>query len=193
MKTTTKRSNLRLFLYSLAVSAVFLLLLSKNSPLYPFNDWVDVHCFFTVGKSILDGLVPYRDLYEQKGPVLYFLFAAAAAVSRDSFLGVWLLETLFFSLFLYFSGKCALVHLGNGRAVYAILLLLAPATMLCTAFLYGGGAEELCLWTLSYSLYKFDLAFQKKRLLHTGEAFSIGLCAAFCLYIKFIVYTFEDG
>lgn len=188
-----KRSDISLYLYCLAVSTVFLLLLSKSSPFYPFNDWVDVHCFYTVGKSILDGLIPYRDIYEQKGPILYFLFAAAAAISRDSFLGVWLLETLFFSFYLFFSGKCAQVHLGGNRWVYAIVLILAPITMLCTAFLYGSGAEELCLWTLSYSLYKFDLAFHQKRLLRPAEAFKIGLCAAFCLYIKFTLLGFFLG
>lgn len=195
MKTIIRnnRSDIRLFLYSVAVSAVFLLLLSKNSPLYPFNDWVDVHCFFTMGKSILDGLVPYRDLYEQKGPILYFLFAGAAAISRNSFIGVWLLETLFFSLFLYFSGKCARLHLGNDRGEYVVLLVLAPITMLCTAFLYGGGAEELCLWTLSYSFYVFDLSFQEKRLLRNREAFCVGLCAAFCLYVKFTLLGFFLG
>ena len=37
---------------------------SKSSPIYPLNDWVDSNCFMTVGKSMLRGVVPYRDLYE---------------------------------------------------------------------------------------------------------------------------------
>ena len=49
---------------------VMILLCSKSSPLYPMNDWVDVNCFFTVGRGMLHGLVPYRDLYEQKGDLL---------------------------------------------------------------------------------------------------------------------------
>ena len=70
----------RLLLFSMGIAALFLLIHSKSSPLYAMNDWVDVHCFFTMGRGILDGQVPYMDLYEQKGPVLYFLFALAALI-----------------------------------------------------------------------------------------------------------------
>ena len=53
---------------------IILLLTSKNSFLYPLNDWVDENAFFTMGKSLMNGVVPYRDLYEQKGPLLYLIF-----------------------------------------------------------------------------------------------------------------------
>ena len=56
---------------------------SKSSPLYPMNDWVDVNCFFTVGRGITHGMVPYLDLYEQKGPLIYFLYALAALISES--------------------------------------------------------------------------------------------------------------
>ena len=94
-----------LLLFTFLISALFLLVCTKSSPLYPMNDWVDVNCFFTVGRGILDGLVPYRDLYEQKGPVLYFVYALISLFSRDSYWGVFLLEVVTFGLFLYFSGK----------------------------------------------------------------------------------------
>ena len=68
-----------------AISAITLL--SKSSPIYPFNDWFDSNCFLTVGKSMLHGLVPYKDLYEQKGPLLYMLHAVAAMFSETSFIG----------------------------------------------------------------------------------------------------------
>ena len=63
------------------ISAGVLLICSKNSPLYPMNDWVDVNCFFTVGRGMRHGMTPYLDLYEQKGPLLYAVFALAAWIS----------------------------------------------------------------------------------------------------------------
>ena len=93
------------------------------------NDWVDVNCFFTMGRGILDGLVPYRDLYEQKGPVLYFVYAIIALFSRDSFFGVYLLEVITFALFLYFSGKLAQLYLGSSRVVYFLITILAAAVV----------------------------------------------------------------
>ena len=79
------------FLYAVITAAVVLLICSKSSPLYPLNDWVDANTFLTIGRGSLHGKVPYRDLYEQKGPVLYFIHTLAAWISEDSFLGVWLI------------------------------------------------------------------------------------------------------
>ncbi len=61
----------RLLLYSFIVSFAVLAVCSKSSFLYPFNDWVDADCYFTVGKGMMQGKVVYRDLFEQKGVLLY--------------------------------------------------------------------------------------------------------------------------
>ena len=91
-----KKRRLLLLGWSLISAAAVLVICSKSSPLYPMNDWVDVNCFFTVGRGIVRGKMPYLDLYEQKGPLLYLFFALAALLSGDSFLGVFLLETVSF-------------------------------------------------------------------------------------------------
>ena len=84
----TRRYTLPLFclLCSLAVLAVC----SRSSPLYATNDWVDANIYFTIGRGMHQGLMPYRDLLDHKGPLLYLLHWAAAAVSSTSFFGVWL-------------------------------------------------------------------------------------------------------
>ena len=123
------KKNRLLLVWSMLLSAVFIGLASKSSPLYPMNDWVDVHCFFTMGRSIWDGLVPYRDLYEQKGPVLYFLYALAALISSRSFIGVFLIEVLCYSMFLYFSGRIAQLYLTNQWLIYGIAMVLLPVSL----------------------------------------------------------------
>lgn len=182
-----------LLLFSFLASALFLLVCSKSSPLYPMNDWVDVNCFFTVGKSMLHGIVPYAELYEQKGPILYFLYAIAALISDQSFFGVYLLEVVTFGLFLYFSGKIAEIYLGKTRLLYAIIAVLAAMIPISKAFSHGGGAEELSLFMLVYSLYSVLLALHEKRTLSFKEAFLNGIFAAAVLYIKFTFVGFYIG
>ena len=89
-------------LYLMAVSLIIALFAFGGSPFYPINEWSDPNCFLTVGRAMLDGKVMYRDIYEQKGPYVYFLHALAALISDTSFIGVWLMEvvTLFFSMWL---------------------------------------------------------------------------------------------
>ena len=51
------RGALPRFVFACLASFAVLLVCSKSSFLYPMNDWVDVNCFFTVGRGILHGLV----------------------------------------------------------------------------------------------------------------------------------------
>lgn len=90
-----------LLIFSFLSAAGFLALCSKSSPLYPMKDWVDVHCYMTLGRGLLHGQIPYRDLYEQKGPILYFLYAVVALLGQRAFWGQYLLEVVTFGLFLY--------------------------------------------------------------------------------------------
>ena len=58
--------NKKIIIAILLVASIFTLLIcSKNSPLYPYNDWVDGNAFFTMGKGMFNGKVPYKDLFEQ--------------------------------------------------------------------------------------------------------------------------------
>ena len=87
--------NKKIIIAILLVASIFTLLIcSKNSPLYPYNDWVDGNAFFTMGKGMFNGKVPYKDLFEQKGPLLYLIYGIGYLISHDTFLGVYLLEVI---------------------------------------------------------------------------------------------------
>lgn len=139
------------FAYCLALSALVMTLCTKSSFLYPMNDWVDANIYFTIGKGMMRGLVPYRDLFDQKGPVVFLLYGLCTLVSDTSFLGVYLAEVLSFSCFLYFSGKT--VNLFVRRGGYLLLPLLAAAVGCGLAFSHGGSLEEFCLAPFSFTLF----------------------------------------
>lgn len=157
------------------------------------NDWVDVQCFLTVGKGILHGIVPYRDLYEQKGPVLYFLYALAALVDQHSFIGVYLLETAAVGAFLYFSLGILRLYLQESAWLYAPLAVLAAAVCVSPAFAHGGSVETLSLWYLAYGLLAVLRCARQQRLLRWQESFYIGMGAAAVVYMKFTIAGFYLG
>ena len=84
MRESAKRAG-----WWLLLAFVLLSIGSMCSYLYPYQNRVDQNCFFTVGKGMMTGLVTYRDLFEQKGPLLYFLHGLAYLISPDSFIGVF--------------------------------------------------------------------------------------------------------
>ena len=179
------RRGLR-FLYCLAIAAVMLGLCSRSSPLYPLNDWVDTNCFFTVGKAMFNGRVVYRDIYEQKGVLLYFLYGLCWLVSHTSFLGVYLLETLCMAGFLALSWRTADLLVSPGA--YA-LVLPGLAAVLCSsyAFYLGGSVEQLGLALLYLPLhcmircYVTDGGYLPDR----GRIFALGAAAGCLLWMKF--------
>ena len=97
----------------LIVSILTLLICSKNSPLCPYNDWVDGNAFFTMGKGMFNGKVPYKDLFEQKGLLLYLIYGIGYLISHDTFLGVYLLEVISYTIFGYFLFKIARTYLNQ--------------------------------------------------------------------------------
>lgn len=187
------KKNRILLLWSMVLSVLFITLGSKSSPLYPLNDWVDVNCFFTMGRGLLEGMVPYRDLYEQKGPVLYFVYALVSLISKDSFFGVYLLEVVTFGLFLYFSGKLAQLYMGASRVVYFLIAILAAAVVTSWSFTHGGSVEQLSLFMLVYAMYSVLKALREARGLTFGEALTNGIFAAILLWVKYTMLGFYIG
>ena len=180
-------------LTSAALSFVFLLIASKSSPIYPMNDWVDMHCFFTVGRGWHEGMIPYRDLVEQKGPLLYAAYALIAAISSGSFVGVFALEVVTFALFLWLSSKILRMAVNNPALISIGLIMMTACIVLSKAFCHGGSLEETTMFLPMYSLYAILRAQKEKRLLLSREALIHGVCAGICLMTKYTICGFYLG
>lgn len=180
-------------LFALALSVCFLAVCSKSSFLYPMNDWVDVNCFFTVGRGLAHGKTLYVDLYEQKGPLLYFVFALLSLLSETSFLPIYLLEVMCFALFLYYAGKCVDLYTEQKPAGYLAMLVLAAVIPVSRAFAHGCSVEELSLCMVMYSLYSVLRAVREKRCLALRETLLIGFFAGVALWSKYTICGFYLG
>ncbi len=134
-----------------ALAALMLLFASQCSPLYPLNIWGDANCLLTVGRVMKSGGVLYRDIYEQKGPLLYLIHALAACISDTSFWGVYLLEIPALTAALYAAYRLLRLRAGacfslGAAAVWGAL------TVTGGAFMRGDSAEEFCLPLLTAAL-----------------------------------------
>ena len=187
-----KRIDTKLLLYSFAVAFCLLFICSKCSPLYPFNDWVDVHCFLTVGRGIKHGMVPYRDLYEQKGPLLYFVVAIATFISETSFVPLFLIEVLAVTVFIYKSLQIVFLWT-EGKVVYAAAPFVFLFIFASPAFAYGFSAEELCLPFLAWPLQIVLKRMRHDKVLTINDYFIIGICAAVPLWTKYIFCGYYIG
>lgn len=182
------------YLYCLIISILFIFIASKCSILYQINDWVDANAFFTVGKSMMRGIVPYQSLFEQKGPILYFIYGIGSLVSYKSFFGVFLLEIISFSFFLYYAYKILILYTKKENA-YFIIPILSLLVVSLKAFTHGGSAEEFSLPFLMYSFYKLILYLKEENSSNISikDLLINGLIAGIILLIKYTLLGFWFG
>ena len=136
-KLSNYLDNKKVIIAILLVASIFTLLIcSKNSPLYPYNDWVDGNAFFTMGKGMFNGKVPYKDLFEQKGPLLYLIYGIGYLISHDTFLGVYLLEVISYTIFGYFLFKIARTYLNQFYYKHKSLVYFQPLMILKPHWLF---------------------------------------------------------
>lgn len=88
---------IRLFIWS-TISFCFLLLFSySTSPVYSISWGHDSAVFQIIGKGWLDGYIPYRDLFDHKGPLLFLINAVGYMVGGKN--GLFVLQCCFMTAF----------------------------------------------------------------------------------------------
>ncbi len=178
-----------LFLFLLSV--LFLLIGTKSSPLYTINDWYDANCFFTMGKAMFNGMIPYLDLFEQKGPFLYFIYGIASFISKTSFIGVFIIEIISYTVFLYYCDKIIKLFIDE-KYSYILLPILSLLILSSRSFTHGGSCEELAFPMIIFTIYHF-LKFLKTDYISNKEIFEIGITAGLIIWMKYTIIGFHIG
>lgn len=137
---------------ALTLSGILLVLL-PTSPLNLKYTYRDSGVFLYTGWRILQGELPYRDIWDHKPPVIFYINAAGLALADNSRWGVWLLEVLFLFAAAWMGYKLIRKLFGTLPALFSLLLWLLALTRI----LQGGN------FTTEYTL---PLQFAALWLLH---------------------------
>lgn len=187
-----KKKNILKVILIFLIGAIFITLMSKNSFLFRFNDWWDANAFMTVGKGILSGIVPYRDLFEQKGPYLYFIYAVSAFISNKTFIGVYFLELITMFINLLFVRK--IIKLFYKDEIYSFLgiLIYCFSAFFVFTFGHGGSAEEFTLPLMFISIYHYIRYLKNKKSDNMDKKLVLlnGIIAGVVFWIKYSLLGF---
>ena len=181
----------KVFWFCMIAAAAVLMIGTKSSFLYPLNDWVDSNCFYTMGKAMVHGKVLYRDLYEQKGPLLYMLHAIGYLISPGSFTGVYLIESVCGGLFLYSAHRILKPYCG--WASIAVLPILGALVYSAPSLSYGDSAEEFCVPMYALCMMVSFLSLREDRPVSKWGCFLAGAMGACVLWIKYTMLGFFVG
>ena len=143
MKSETKDKLLKQSLIALFVF-ILVTITAKCSFLYKMNYWVDPNCYFTVARAMKKGFVLYRDIYEQKGPYVYFLHYIATSIS-DGYLGMWIFEVIAGLIVACFAYKLLSLYIENDVKKIIYLLIFLSFYYTSPAFRSGDSVEEMSI------------------------------------------------
>ncbi len=201
--TPSKRNNRRDVLISLIMALFVITICSCFSPFYATNTWCSPACYHTVGKSLWSGLLPYRDLYEHKGPLVYALYSLATLISYKSFFGMYLLSLPSAFCFFHYSRKTLRVL--TNRPIEPWFIIAGTGIYCTTSYFCGGSVEELLLPFLAYALYvvvKYVILVEKQKTMASSSSeqdvivsflprrLFLGMGMAVVLWTKFNIMAF---
>lgn len=143
------------------VGYIFFLLLtcSNMSPFYYTNEWADVNIYHNIGKAIFNGRTLYTEIFDHKGPFIFFIYGLGYLISGDSFFGMFLIEFIAWLIMTYVVYKTARLFLS---ATYSSIVALIFPVFLIQLMKSGGSAEEFILVFQSVSFYLFIKYFKDK-------------------------------
>lgn len=177
-----------IFVLCLLLSFIYLFICSPNSPIYVFNDIHDTNWFITMGRGVLNGQVPYKDLFEQKGPLLFLIYAVCC-LFKDVNIGIFVLELIVNCLFLFVSYKILKHFLNNFLSIVGVLLVAFVTYTSFYRVLGGGTVEELCLPIITYMLLVFLQFFDNNKRPTALQNTLNGAGLAFMFWTKFSILT----
>ena len=82
------------------------------------------------GKAWMNGLVPYVDFADSKGPMLWLIYGLGYLISPLNFNGLYYLSCIYFTAILYICYRMALLFLDRSR----IWAFLAASAMVVPYF-----------------------------------------------------------
>ncbi len=183
------RKNLILYGCLFLISFVVLAFASECSFIYPFNSWVDPNCYLTVAKAMVNGKVLYTDIFEQKGPYVYFLHVICYLLTPDSFLGVYFLEVILaFISSIIIVQILKLYGITSVKKQILVCLFYSLTVYFSRAFAQGDSVEELINPLLLACIY-LTLKNKDKPLTY----FLIGLFAGIIFWVKYSLVGFFIG
>lgn len=169
---------------------VTLLLVSTDSWTHCLYDHHDSATFFASGKAWMNGMIPYVDFSDSKGPLLWLIYGVGYLLSPRSVAGMFWITVVTYAFVFWWLAKTAYIYLGNLRWA----ALAATATALSIFFpvvRYETRAEDFALLFMVWALYNTcrllhdEPGNSLRQTRHTSIVLGIGMAAT--LLIKYNV------
>ena len=175
------------------LSFFLLLLLSYDSYLMHVCAFrCDSAWFFTCGKAWMEGMTPYVDFVDSKGILLWLIYGIGYLISPISYIGIFWLSVIAYSVTFNFIWKTARLFLNRGQSLLALAIM--PFFLFLHMFHNEVRAEDFCYPAVCAGIYYTLLVFRNSsRNVIRRCAFWLGIAMMWCLLIKWSIFVIMGG
>jgi hypothetical protein len=139
-KVDAKKEIIKYILFLIVGVLMVVFYSATTSPLYPyfrFWDW-DNALFLVMGKEWLKGNIPYRDLFDQKGPAIFFVNMIGYLLTNNR-IGVFIIQVFSAFVSVLFIYKVLVRSIEDKLAIICACLSIF---LLSGSYQYGNLVEE---------------------------------------------------
>ena len=168
-----------------ALSGILFITIASTweSPIYKGAYGYDAAFFSMMGRAILNGKVPYKDYFDVKGPVFFFIEALGQLIHTDR-LGVYIIECIATMIAMIILVKICKLYRFSAKKTVAVF---AAVYFVYITTLWGGNTAEEFFLPLNLSCLYFSLKFIKKCEKDVSIAFFFGLTVALGVLSKITI------
>ena len=141
----------------------------------------------------MNGMVPYVDFADSKGPLLWLIYGIGYLLNSHSYVGVFWVSCVFYAVSFTFAYKISRLYLDKKAST--IVLALLPLFLFYKKLHYEVRAEDFCNTFIFISLYSLCCILNgrtDKRQLFK-YAFAVGASMTCCLLIKWNYFFMLGG
>lgn len=176
------------------VMASILILMSSSCIFGNVGLFWDASVYLNVSKSLTQGKILYKDIVDNKGPILYFINYIALKLGGEAF--VCIVEFIFIYVALLFLYKS--IELINNNKFRSLIVLSIIFIYYARFFTYGVSCEEYALTFSAIAMYeciKFfkENAFTNKQCLLIGFLFGLVFLIRANLVVVFVGFGIGIG
>lgn len=156
---------------------------TTTSPLYashPFWFHGDSGIFQEMGLCIIQGGTPYVDLFDHKGPILFFIEALGLLINKEW--GLFFIQVI--NLFCVLIVWKKIIGLFVQKWYQILSILICSLFFLYSFYHRGNLTEDWSLLFISLPLYYFSRSIRNGNPMSVRDLFNIGLCIGVIFFIR---------
>ncbi|MBQ9141682.1 MAG: glycosyltransferase family 39 protein, partial [Lachnospiraceae bacterium] len=158
LKKDLERNNERKVMFGICFIFIIAMLIGSayTSPLYPTNYGYDSAIFMLIGKAMVNGKTVYVDMFDHKGPILYFIEALGYYLGGRT--GIWILQCIFGLVTIFFTYATWKLIYNKQQGLRMndwLVVLVSGYSIFFYTFASGNLSEEYSLPFIAGCIYGF--------------------------------------